>query len=278
MKNSFDLIVLGAGSGGLAAAKRAAVHGARVAIVEGDLVGGTCVIRGCVPKKMLVYGSMYEEYVRNAPAYGMEIESAVMKSSILLENIQREVLRLSDLHKKFLSNSGVELISGWGEFSDHDSVLVMDKRTNQILRDIQGKHILISVGGKAVRPLVEGSELGWVSDDMFLLKSLPKKIVIVGGGFIACEFACILHGLGVEVIQLVRSNSLLRGFDRELGLGLQDSMKEKGISLRLSESVSSIKGGIGELKITTSLGSFIESEGLLFAVGRQPLLNNLKFS
>ena len=276
LRNSFDLIVLGAGSGGLAAAKRAALHGARVAIVEGDLVGGTCVIRGCVPKKILVYGSMYGEYLRNAPAYGVQIESSMMESSVLLENIQREVIRLSDLHKKFLSKSGVDLISGWGEFSDHDSILVRDKRTNHILRDIQSKYILIAVGGKAVRPSVKGSELGWVSDDIFLLKSFPKKIVIVGGGFIACEFSCIFNGLGVEVTQLVRGNSLLRGFDSELGLGLQDSMEKKGISLKFSESVSSIKGNIGNLKITTNLGSFIESEGLLFAVGRQPLLNDLR--
>jgi glutathione reductase (NADPH) len=195
MNSSYDLIVLGAGSGGLAAAKRAASYGARVAIVEGDRVGGTCVIRGCVPKKLLVYGSAYKHLLADAASYGWEIEGIRRNPSTLLANVRTEVDRLNQLHLGFLEKAGVELVRGWGCFEDGHTVAVGERR-------LRAERILIAVGGRPQRPGIPGAELGWVSDEMFLLEQLPERIVVVGAGFIACEFACILNGLGVAVTQL----------------------------------------------------------------------------
>ncbi len=276
MDRIFDLIVLGAGSGGLAAAKRAASYGASVAIVEGDLVGGTCVIRGCVPKKLLVYGSLCGEYLSYASSYGFDSQNMEFRSDVLLANVKKEVLRLNDLHEKFLYKANVEIVKGWGEFSSSNSILVKDRKNGQVLRELNAERILIAVGGRPKRPDIEGSSLGWVSDDMFLLDSFPKQIIIVGAGYIACEFACILKGLGVEVTQLVRSNSILKGFDSELSTALAEAMTMKGIDLCFGESVSSLKGKPGSLKISTNLGREIDSNGLLFATGREPFLQGLK--
>ncbi|WP_353090141.1 FAD-dependent oxidoreductase, partial [Synechococcus lacustris] len=202
----FDLLVIGAGSGGLAAAKRSARHGAKVAIVEADRVGGTCVIRGCVPKKLLVYGSEYKELFRDAKSFGWEASDPKLHSNILLQNVRNEVNRLNQLHINLLAQANVELISGMASFSDSHTIQVGDK-------NYSAKNILIAVGGKPTRLPIPGGSLGWVSDDLFEQQSLPKSIVIIGAGYIACEFACILAGLGVSVTQIVRGNSILKGFD-----------------------------------------------------------------
>tara|TARA_Y100001968_G_scaffold18921_1_gene14874 strand:- start:2451 stop:3818 length:1368 start_codon:yes stop_codon:yes gene_type:complete len=271
----FDLIVLGAGSGGLAAAKRAASYGARVAIVEGDRVGGTCVIRGCVPKKLLVYGSLYGEHIKNASSYGVEFKNAKIDSEILLANIRKEVDRLNELHIQFLSNAGVELIRGWGQFTGPNSVLVRDSSANGKPIELHSDRILIAVGGSPKRPNIKGSELAWVSDDMFLLKSFPKTIVVVGGGFIACEFASILNGLGSKVIQIVRGERLLRGFDLGLSDVLQQGMQNKGIDLHFGSSPESIKVSKDQLIITSSISQQINCDGVLFAIGRTPSTKGL---
>ena len=192
----FDLLVIGAGSGGLASAKRAARHGAKVAIIEGDRVGGTCVIRGCVPKKLLVYGSEYREILANAASYGWSVGSSDCNSSVLLENVRQEVDRLNGIHIKALANAGVELISGWGQFVDAHTVRVGDQQ-------FTAHQIMVAVGGRPQRLPIPGGELGWISDDLFLQTELPSSILIVGAGYIACEFACILQGLGVSVTCLL---------------------------------------------------------------------------
>ena len=276
MKKSFDLIVLGAGSGGLAAAKRAASYGASVAIVEGDLVGGTCVIRGCVPKKLLVCGSSLSEELSYASSYGFDFDNLKIKSDILLANVRKEVKRLNELHENFLNKANVELLKGWGEFKNSNCILIKNRKNGEILNEVYGKKILIAVGGRPKKPIIEGASLGWTSDDMFLLKSFPSVITIVGAGYIACEFACILHGLGVEVTQLVRGERILKGFDQELSSALTEAMKSKGINLRFGENVSSIKGTSGSLRIETNTGKKFDSNGLLFATGREPFLEGLK--
>ena len=276
MNRSFDLIVLGAGSGGLAAAKKAASYGASVAIVEGDLVGGTCVIRGCVPKKLLVCGSSLLESISCASSYGFDFENLKIKSEVLLANVRKEVQRLNELHENFLNKANVELVKGWGEFKNSNCVVIKNRKNGEILNELYGKEILIAVGGRPKRPSIQGASLGWTSDDMFLLKSFPNKITIVGAGYIACEFACILQGLGVEVTQLVRGESLLRGFDSEISSALTDAMQSKGINLRFGENVCSIKGIPGSLTIRTSRDKEFESNGLLFATGREPYLDGLK--
>ena len=276
MKRSFDLIVIGAGSGGLAAAKKAASYGASVAIVEGDLVGGTCVIRGCVPKKLLVCGSSLLESFLSAPSYGFDFDNLKIKSETLLANVRKEVQRLNELHENFLTKANVELFKGWGEFKNSNCIAIKNRINGETLNELDGERILIAVGGKPQRPNIKGASLGWTSDDMFLLKSFPKKITIVGAGYIACEFACILHGLGVEVNQLVRGDRILRGFDFELSSALTEAMISKGINLSFGENVSSIQGTSGSLIIKTNTGKDFDSNGVLFATGRKPFLEGLK--
>ncbi len=272
---SFDLIVIGAGSGGLAAAKRASSYGAKVAIVEGDKVGGTCVIRGCVPKKLLVYGSHYGDYIKNAKSYGIYLKGYEFESALLLKNIRNEVERLNNLHKGFLEKSGVHLFKGWGEFINEKEVLI--KNSHKDLNDISlsAEKILIATGGIPSRPNIPGSSLGWVSDDMFLLEKFPKSITIIGSGFIACEFACILNSLGVEVTQLIRGERLLKNFDNDLSDNLTNQMISKGINLKFNHKVISVIKKDQELKISTNLNNEFLSEGLLFAIGRNPFIDNL---
>ena len=276
MKRSFDLIVIGAGSGGLAAAKKAASYGASVAIIEGDLVGGTCVIRGCVPKKLLVCGSSLSESLLSAPSYGFDFDNLQIKSERLLANVRQEVQRLNELHEGFLSKANVQLFKGWGEFRNSNCIAIKNRKNGETLNELYGERILLAVGGRPKRPSIEGASLGWTSDDMFILKSFPNKITIVGAGYIACEFACILQGLGVEVTQLVRGERILRGFDLELSSSLTEAMVNKGINIIFGENLSSIKGTPGSLTIKTHTGKELESNGLLFATGREPFLEGLE--
>ncbi|MEB3331597.1 MAG: glutathione-disulfide reductase [Synechococcaceae cyanobacterium] len=275
MNDAFDLIVLGAGSGGLAAAKRAASHGARVAIVEGDRVGGTCVIRGCVPKKLLVYGSRYAQLLADAPSYGWSLGEARPHPGRLLAAVRAEVSRLQALHTGFLEKAGVALVRGWGRFHDAHSVAVRDAGGAE--RVLRGERILIAVGGRPQRPAIPGADLAWVSDDLFELDSLPASMVVVGAGYIACEFAGILQGLGVSVTQLVRRERLLRAFDREAALAVQEAMAAAGIRLRFGCSPAVISGdcGPGDLVVTSTDGERFDCGGVLLATGRQPFLEGL---
>ncbi len=275
MDQSFDLVVLGAGSGGLAAAKRAARHGARVAIVEGDRVGGTCVIRGCVPKKLLVYGSQMAEQMEEASSYGVHPSEVRIDSAQLLANVRAEVDRLNAMHIEFLAKAGVTLIQGWGRFEDDHHILVSTDPGGDPQHRLQAERVLIGVGGRPQRPDIQGVELGWVSDDMFLLERFPERMVVVGAGFIACEFAGILSGLGVQVTQLVRREHLLRGFDAELAGVVQDGMAEKGVNLQFTTSPESIEGTPGDLVVRTDRGDRIACGGVLLATGRRPFLKGL---
>jgi glutathione reductase (NADPH) len=274
MGESFDLIVLGAGSGGLAAAKRAASHGASVAIVEGDRVGGTCVIRGCVPKKLLVYGSAYRHLLADAASYGWSFDNVRCDHASLLAHVRAEVDRLNSLHIGLLEAAGVELVRGWGRFCGPNAVEVSNAVGE--VRRLTGERILIAVGGRPHRPEIPGAELAWVSDDMFLLESLPASVVVVGAGFIACEFACILNGLGVKVTQLVRGDHLLRGFDREASKAVEEAMEAEGIDIRFAHSPAAITGSPpGDLVVTTQNGESIDCGGVLMATGRRPFLKGL---
>lgn len=273
MDRSYDLIVLGAGSGGLAAAKRAAGYGARVAIVEGDRVGGTCVIRGCVPKKLLVYGSAYRHLLADAASYGWNLGDVRHDPGTLLANVRAEVDRLNRLHIGFLEKAGVELLQGWGRFTGPHSIRV--EGSDGSCHELLGERILIAVGGRPHRPAIPGAELGWVSDDLFELRALPQRVVVVGAGFIACEFACILNGLGVQVTQLVRGDHLLRGFDREASTAVQEAMEADGISIRLTHSPASIEGQPGDLTVVTQSGERLGCDGVILATGRRPFLDGL---
>jgi glutathione reductase (NADPH) len=273
MTDTYDLIVLGAGSGGLAAAKRAASYGARVAIVEGDRVGGTCVIRGCVPKKLLVYGSAYRHQLADAASYGWSVGERLCDPAVLLANVRAEVDRLNGLHIGFLEKAGVELVRGWGRFHGANSIAVQAADGSE--RVLQGERLLIAVGGRPQRPAIPGAELGWVSDDLFNLERFPERMVVVGGGFIACEFAGILNGLGVQVSQLVRGEQILRGFDRELAAAVQEAMQADGIDVRCGVSPSAISGSAGDLRVETGSAEAIACGGVLLATGRRPFLEGL---
>lgn len=275
MDQAFDLVVIGAGSGGLAAAKRASAHGARVALVEGDKVGGTCVIRGCVPKKLLVYGSQVSEHLADAASYGVDVPAATINTAVLLQAVRAEVDRLNALHISLLEKAGVTLVRGWGRFDDDHRIAVSSKPGGDVEHILTADRVLIAVGGRPHRPSIPGAELGWVSDDMFLLERFPEHVVVVGAGFIACEFACILRGLGIAVTQLVRRDGVLRGFDRELATAVQEGMVEKGVELRCSTSPAAIEGSPGDLVVVTDQGERIPAGGVLLATGRQPFLQGL---
>ena len=274
MSEHFDLVVIGAGSGGLAAAKRAASYGARVAIIEGDRVGGTCVIRGCVPKKLMVYGSAVRHQLSDAASYGWSVGEVSHNSAELLRRVRAEVDRLNQLHIGFVEKSGVELVRGWGRFADDRTISVQDSAGQETQR-LQADRILIAVGGRPHRPDIPGAELGWVSDDMFNLEELPERVVVVGAGFIACEFAGILNGLGVQVTQLVRGDHLLRGFDREASRAVQEAMEAEGIDIRLTHSPSAIEGTPGNLSVISQSGERLPCNGVLLATGRKPFLEGL---
>ena len=275
MELPFDLVVLGAGSGGLAAAKRAASYGARVAIVEGDRVGGTCVIRGCVPKKLLVYGAQARHQLADAPAYGLKLGSIQSDVPELLRRVRSEVDRLNTLHLGFLEKAGVKLISGWGRFTGPHNIGVSQQRGGAISEEVIASRFLVAVGGRPARPQIPGIEKTWVSDDMFELEDVPSSVLVVGAGFIACEFACILRGLGVSVTQVVRGARLLRGFDTELATAVLEGMRDSGIEVVFDQTVIAVEGDHGALTAQLSDGTSRACGGVLMATGRRPWLQDL---
>ena len=275
MELPFDLVVLGAGSGGLAAAKRAASYGARVAIVEGDRVGGTCVIRGCVPKKLLVYGAQARHQLADAPAYGLKLGSIQSDVPELLRRVRSEVDRLNTLHLGFLEKAGVKLISGWGRFTGPHNIGVSQQRGGAISEEVIASRFLVAVGGRPARPQIPGIEKTWVSDDMFELEDVPSSVLVVGAGFIACEFACILRGLGVSVTQVVRGAGLLRGFDTELATAVLEGMRDSGIEVVFDQTVIAVEGDHGALTAQLSDGTSRACGGVLMATGRRPWLQDL---
>lgn len=280
MDADFDLIVLGAGSGGLAAAKRAVRHGARVAIAEGDRVGGTCVIRGCVPKKLLVYGAQARHQLQDAPSYGLHVEAVRSDVSELLERVRSEVDRLNLRHRQMLSEAGVELLQGWGRFTAPDRIGLSATPGGPIERELGAARILIAVGGQPIRPSIPGAEHTWLSDDMFLQETYPDQVVVVGAGFIACEFACILRGLGVSVTQVVRGSRLLRGFDHELAHAVLTGMQDSGIQVLFDRTVHAVDRVSPDdpsagLTVELSDGRRLPCGGVLMATGRRPRLEGL---
>jgi len=275
----FDLIVVGAGSGGLAAAKRAASYGAKVAIIEVNKIGGTCVIRGCVPKKLMVYAAKSKKNMDSSEGYGLKSGVINFESHILLKNIREEVSRLSNLHRNSLNKLNVTVFEGLGRFKTQNDLEIICPKTKNILNKISSKKILISVGGRPKKLNIPGIDLAWTSDDIFELENFPKSILIVGGGYIACEFASIFRNLGTEVIQLIRGKRLLNGFDKDLSLCLEESPTFTGINIISKNQLKSIKRLNGHLESTLDSGEKILTDNILIATGREPNLLplNLEF-
>ncbi|WP_135506672.1 FAD-dependent oxidoreductase [Roseovarius aestuariivivens] len=231
MAFDFDLFVIGGGSGGVRAARMAAQTGAKVALAEESRYGGTCVIRGCVPKKIMVFASEFTPTVSDAQAYGWTIHAGGFDWSGFSEKLHTELDRLEDVYRKLLDGSGVTRFDARATLKDAHTATLSSGDT------VTAKHILVATGGHPVRPDMTNAHLGIVSDDIFNLKELPKSILIIGGGYIACEFACILNGLGVKVTQYYRGAQILRGFDEEARGLIADAMKEQGIDLHVGTNI-----------------------------------------
>lgn len=271
MGYEFDFFVIGAGSGGIAAARRAAEYGAKVAIAEGDRLGGTCVNRGCVPKKLLVYASRFPDLFEEAQGYGWSGVSSVLNWPHLITAVNHEVTRLNGIYEQMLDRSQVELFTGLATLVDAHTIAVGD-------RTVTADKILIAVGGKPFKPNILGIEHALTSDDMFHLPQQPKRLVILGGGYIGSEFACIMHGLGTEVIQVIRQEKILRGFDEDLRTAIQAGMIQHGIQIFNQAELIAIEKLEDGVKVTLK-GHDVEEVLVdvvsLAAVGRKPNIQHL---
>ena len=260
----FDLFVIGAGSGGVRASRVAAGHGARVAIAEDRDVGGTCVIRGCVPKKLLVYAAHFAEDFDDAAGYGWLVGHRKLDWPALVAAKDREIGRLNGVYKQLLAKSGVKLLEARATVVDPHMVSISG-------RQITARHILVATGGKPFRPPIPGAELGITSDEAFHLPSFPRRIVIEGGGYVAVEFAGIFHGLGAEVVLVYRGEPLLRGFDVDVRRHLTEELVKKGIDVRFKCEVASIERG-AEVPLVARFvnGQSLACDAVMFATGRRP--------
>ncbi|MEJ6389368.1 FAD-dependent oxidoreductase [Gymnodinialimonas ulvae] len=231
----YDLFVIGGGSGGVRAARVAAATGAKVALAEDNRMGGTCVIRGCVPKKLMVFASSYREGFSDARAYGWEVQDGAFHWDVFRDHLHKELDRLEQVYRNLLDGSGVEIFDSRARLADAHTIQFGNGVTKT------AKHILVATGGHPVKPDMPNAHLGIVSDDIFNLDTLPKSILIVGGGYIACEFACIMAGLGVEVTQFYRGAQILRGFDDEARGLIAEMMRAQGIDLHTGTNIVDMK-------------------------------------
>ncbi|WP_341527169.1 glutathione-disulfide reductase [Nostoc sp. UHCC 0302] len=270
MTFDYDLFVIGAGSGGLAASKRVASYGAKVAIAENDLVGGTCVIRGCVPKKLMVYASHFPALFDDAAGYGWKVGNAELDWEHFITSIDKEVRRLSQLHISFLEKAGVELIPGRATLIDSHTIEIDGRK-------VTADKILIAVGGRPVKPDLAGMEYGITSNEIFHLKTQPKHIAIIGSGYIGTEFACIMRGLGSQVTQITRGEKILKGFDEDIRTEIEEGMTNHGIRLIKNNVVKAVEKVSEGLKLTLS-GEDQEpviADVFLVATGRTPNVDGL---
>jgi glutathione reductase (NADPH) len=263
MAFDYDLFTIGAGSGGVAASRRAAAHGARVAIAEDRRVGGTCVLRGCVPKKLLVYGTHFAEELEDARGYGWTVEGARFDWGALVAAKDRETDRLHGIYSRLLAGSGVAVHEGRARIVAANTVEVAGKR-------ITARHILVATGGRPERLAVPGAELAIDSDQALDLRELPRRVAILGGGYIAVEFAGIFRAAGAEVTQVIRAERVLRGFDDECRAHLQAEMARKGVRFLAGAEAARIDRVAGGLRLELKDGTALEVDQVMMATGRRP--------
>ncbi|MDI3185816.1 MULTISPECIES: glutathione-disulfide reductase [Pseudomonas] len=269
MAYDFDLYVIGAGSGGVRAARFAAGFGAKVAVAESRYLGGTCVNVGCVPKKLLVYGAHFAEDFEQASGFGWSLGEANFDWATLIANKDREINRLNGIYRNLLVNSGVTLHEGHARLVDAHQVEINGER-------FTAKHILIATGGWPQIPEIPGREHAIGSNEAFFLKELPKRVLVVGGGYIAVEFAGIFHGLSAQTSLLYRGDLFLRGFDGSVRKHLQEELTKRGLDLQFNADIERIdKQADGSLKATLKDGRVLEADCVFYATGRRPMLDNL---
>jgi glutathione reductase (NADPH) len=261
-----DLFVIGAGSGGVRAARIAAGYGAKVMIAEEYRVGGTCVIRGCVPKKLMVYASRFSHEFEEAAGFGWSLGEATFDWATLIRNKDREIDRLEGIYRTNLERSGVEIVNSRAVIEDAHTVHVL--ATGQ---RVQARIILVAVGAHpTLEPVVPGGELGITSNEVFHLKELPRRIMVVGGGYIAVEFAGVFAGLGSAVTLLHRGDKLLRGFDDDVREALGAAYAQRGIDLALGKTATRMDRTADGIAVTLSDGSVVTVDQVLVATGRRP--------
>jgi len=266
--HDFDLFVLGAGSGGVRAARMAAGHGARVGICESSRVGGTCVIRGCVPKKLLVYAAHFAEDFEDARGYGWDLGPVKFSWPDLIRAKDQEIDRLNQIYLKLLSDAAVTLFQAHGSFIDPHHLQIGEQV-------VSAERILIATGGHPWVPEIPGIKHAITSDEAFHLEELPGRVAVVGGGYIACEFAGIFNGLGSQVFQLYRGDALLRGFDHDVRRVVGDEMRKKGVELMLETTVESIRKLEHGLELVLADGGTLEVDQVMYATGRVPNVRGL---
>jgi glutathione reductase (NADPH) len=257
----FDLFVIGAGSGGVRGSRMAASYGARVAVAEERFLGGTCVNVGCIPKKLFSYGSHYSEEFEDAAAYGWTVGEPTLRWKTLIDNKNKEIERLNGIYRTILENNNVRLYEARATITDAHTLDVGGET-------VTAENILIATGSWATVPDFPGNEHVITSLEAFYLEDLPKRALIVGGGYIAVEFAGILNGFGSRVTQLYRGDMFLRGFDSDVRTHLAGEMRKKGVDLRFNENVASIEKTGDVLVATLEDGSTIETDCVLYATGR----------
>ncbi len=268
MTYDYDLFVIGAGSGGVRASRISSGFGAKVAIAEEFRVGGTCVIRGCVPKKLFVYASHFSEEFEDARNFGWTVGETSHDWKTLISNKDAEIDRLNGIYYNILSNNNVTLYESRAEIVDAHTVKVG-------AQTFTAKYILVATGGTPVMPDVPGIEHAISSNEAFHLEQMPKRIVVVGGGYIAVEFAGIFNGLGSDVIQLYRGENILRGFDHHVQEMLSAEIRKKGVDLRTHSNPAKIEKAGDELIVTLEDGSVIKTDAVMYATGRKPNTDGL---
>ena len=275
-KFDYDLIVIGAGSGGTRTARISASYGAKTLVVEGDRAGGTCVLRGCVPKKLLVYASQFSEQVSDAEGFCWQVKDYESNWGDLIKKKNKELDRLHEIYVNLIKNSGCDLISGWGKILS-PNLISITKDNNEVI-EVSSRKIMIAVGGEASFPNFLGNKHMIDSDKALDLKELPNSIVIYGSGYIAVEFAGIFNGFGVDTHLVFRADKVLRGFDNEIREQLMTSMAQKGVTLHKEVTISEIEKVNLNYSVKLSNGKNLKVDEVMGATGRIPKVSKLGLS